>query len=149
MHMSRGLPLISAEHDPHLPALQFQRQARSGACVARIWCKQSSNTIPSPTSEVYSTSSPLVLSPRQMRKVACGMLRFPFRLFLIPTCGEGPNSKSIVPPRQPKPSTKYLRSQPSVFGGRRHVIFGRPAQNLKRKIVPSGVDQPILGDLGA
>ena len=29
MHISRGVPLISAEHDPHLPALQFQRHARS------------------------------------------------------------------------------------------------------------------------
>ena len=29
MHMSRGLPLISALHEPHLPALQFHRQARS------------------------------------------------------------------------------------------------------------------------
>src|SRR6476660_4484790 len=28
MHISFGLPLISAEHDPHLPALQFQRTAR-------------------------------------------------------------------------------------------------------------------------
>jgi hypothetical protein len=34
MHMRRGRPLISAEHDPHLPALQFQRQARSGASEA-------------------------------------------------------------------------------------------------------------------
>ena len=25
MHISRGLPLISAEHEPHFPALQFQR----------------------------------------------------------------------------------------------------------------------------
>ncbi len=33
MHMSAGRPLISAEHDPHLPALQFHRQARSGARV--------------------------------------------------------------------------------------------------------------------
>ena len=31
MHISRGLPLISAEHEPHLPALQFQRTARSWA----------------------------------------------------------------------------------------------------------------------
>ena len=31
MHIRRGRPLISAEHEPHLPALQFQRQARSGA----------------------------------------------------------------------------------------------------------------------
>src|SRR5882672_11345688 len=27
MHRSLGLPLISAEHDPHLPALQFHRTA--------------------------------------------------------------------------------------------------------------------------
>ena len=25
MHISRGMPLISREHEPHLPALQFQR----------------------------------------------------------------------------------------------------------------------------
>ncbi len=31
MHISRGLPLISAEQEPHLPALQFQRTARSVA----------------------------------------------------------------------------------------------------------------------
>src|SRR5438874_13410709 len=29
MHINRGKPLISAEQEPHLPALQFQRQARS------------------------------------------------------------------------------------------------------------------------
>src|SRR5690606_11206764 len=29
MHISRGLPLISAEQDPHFPALQFHRHARS------------------------------------------------------------------------------------------------------------------------
>src|SRR5690349_4519473 len=34
MHIRRGLPLISAEQDPHLPALQFHRTARSGACSA-------------------------------------------------------------------------------------------------------------------
>src|SRR5215831_16199783 len=31
MHIKRGMPLISAEQEPHLPALQFQRTARSGA----------------------------------------------------------------------------------------------------------------------
>jgi hypothetical protein len=34
MHISFGLPLTSAEHEPHFPALQFQRQAKSGACRA-------------------------------------------------------------------------------------------------------------------
>ena len=33
---ARGLPLISAEQEPHLPALQFQRTARSLACSAWI-----------------------------------------------------------------------------------------------------------------
>ena len=32
MHISRGVPLISALHEPHLPALQFHRTARSPAC---------------------------------------------------------------------------------------------------------------------
>ena len=50
MHISRGLPLISAEHDPHLPALQFQRTARSGACWAWMLCTTSSTTMPSDTS---------------------------------------------------------------------------------------------------
>jgi hypothetical protein len=36
MHMSFGMPFTSAEHDPHLPALQFHRHARSPACVAWI-----------------------------------------------------------------------------------------------------------------
>ena len=47
MHISRGLPLISAEQEPHLPALQFQRTARSLACSAWIWWTASSTTMPS------------------------------------------------------------------------------------------------------
>src|SRR6202162_6626912 len=31
MHMSLGLPFTSAEHEPHLPALQFHRQGRAFA----------------------------------------------------------------------------------------------------------------------
>src|SRR3982750_2669593 len=31
MHISLGIPFTSAEQEPHLPALQFQRQARSVA----------------------------------------------------------------------------------------------------------------------
>ncbi len=50
MHMRRGLPLISALHEPHLPALQFQRQARSGAWVAWMRWMTSSTTMPSPLS---------------------------------------------------------------------------------------------------
>jgi hypothetical protein len=50
MHISRGEPLTSAEQEPHLPALQFQRTARSGALSAWIWCTASSTTIPSLTS---------------------------------------------------------------------------------------------------
>ena len=52
MHISRGRPLISAEHEPHLPALQFHRTARSPAWVAcRRWM-MSSTTSPSLTSTV-------------------------------------------------------------------------------------------------
>ena len=47
IHMSRGLPLTSALHEPHLPALQFQRTARSPACMAWIAWITSSTTMPS------------------------------------------------------------------------------------------------------
>ncbi len=47
MHMRRGRPLTSAEQEPHLPALQFQRTARSGACVAWMRWTTSRTTSPS------------------------------------------------------------------------------------------------------
>jgi hypothetical protein len=50
MHIKRGMPLISAEQEPHLPALQFQRTARSLACSAWMRCTASSTTMPSPAS---------------------------------------------------------------------------------------------------
>jgi hypothetical protein len=37
MHINFGIPFISAEHEPHFPALQFQRTAKSPACSACIW----------------------------------------------------------------------------------------------------------------
>src|SRR3954453_13089920 len=37
MHISFGIPFTSAEQEPHLPALQFQRHARSVACFAWMW----------------------------------------------------------------------------------------------------------------
>ncbi len=49
MHISFGMPLISAEQEPHLPALQFQRTARSGACSAWMRWTASSTTMPSST----------------------------------------------------------------------------------------------------
>ena len=52
MHMSRGLPFTSAEQEPHFPALQFQRTARSFADSAWIWWTASSTTMPSVTSVV-------------------------------------------------------------------------------------------------
>jgi hypothetical protein len=52
MHIRRGRPLISALHEPHLPALQFHRTARSGACVAWSRWMMSSTTSPSFTSTV-------------------------------------------------------------------------------------------------
>jgi hypothetical protein len=52
MHMSRGRPFTSALHDPHLPALQFQRTARSPAWVACSRWMASRTTSPSSTSTV-------------------------------------------------------------------------------------------------
>src|ERR1700709_248893 len=58
MHISRGRPLISAEQEPHLPALQFHRTARSGVCVAcNRWMRS-------------RTSSPASPSPRHPRNCA-------------------------------------------------------------------------------
>src|SRR5207247_6770128 len=70
MHIRRGRPLISAEQEPHLPALQFQRQARSLAWVAWIRCTASSTTMPSLTSVLYSRNAPPEASPRQILKTA-------------------------------------------------------------------------------
>ena len=52
MHSNLGRPLISALHDPHLPALQFQRTARSPAWVACSRWMMSRTTSPSLTSTV-------------------------------------------------------------------------------------------------
>src|SRR5512142_2202458 len=66
MHMSFGLPLISALHEPHLPALQFQRTARSGSCVAWMRCTTSSTTIPGSDATLYVFMSPPDASPRKI-----------------------------------------------------------------------------------
>ncbi len=70
MHSSRGRPLTSALHEPHLPALQFQRTARSWAWVACNRWMMSRTTSPSLTSTVKSWSPPPSLSPRQTLKCA-------------------------------------------------------------------------------
>ena len=70
MHINFGMPFTSAEHDPHLPALQFHRHARSGACVRWMSCTASSTTIPSDTSVAYSRNAPPLASPRQTLNVA-------------------------------------------------------------------------------
>ena len=49
MHISRGRPLTSALHEPHLPALQFQRTARSPAWVA--WTRWMTSSTTSPSSQ--------------------------------------------------------------------------------------------------
>ena len=67
MHMSRGLPLISAVHEPHLPALQFQRQARSGAWSAWTRWMTSRTTSPSWAGQrVVGELRRRSASPRQM-----------------------------------------------------------------------------------
>src|SRR5437763_17171914 len=67
MHSRVVRPLISALHDPHLPTLQFQRSARSGAWVACSRSITSSTTSPSAPSTSKSTRSPPSVSPRQIR----------------------------------------------------------------------------------
>src|SRR3954447_23686566 len=67
MHISFGRPLTSALHEPHLPALQFQRTARSPACVACTRWMASSTTSPVSTSTSKSWSSPPDRSPRHSR----------------------------------------------------------------------------------
>ncbi len=47
MYARRGRPLISVERDPHLPALQFQRTARSPAGVTCNLCRTPGTTSPS------------------------------------------------------------------------------------------------------
>src|SRR6185369_13196436 len=70
MHMRRGLPLISAEQEPHLPALQFQRQASVGADSAWIWWMASRTTMPSVTMVEKSLKAADSRWPDQTRKVA-------------------------------------------------------------------------------
>ena len=69
MHKSRGLPLISALQEPHLPALQFQRTARSPAWAAWMAWITSSTTIPSSAWTRYSLKAPPLASPRHTRIV--------------------------------------------------------------------------------
>ena len=70
LHISRGLPFTSALHDPHLAALQFQRTARSFACVRWISSTASRTTMPSRASASYGSKPPPVSSPRQSSKRA-------------------------------------------------------------------------------
>ena len=65
LHISLGRPLISALQQPHFAALQFQRTARSFACVRWISRMASSTTIPTSAAISYSTKPPPELSPRQ------------------------------------------------------------------------------------
>ena len=67
MHIRRGRPLTSALHEPHLPALQFHRTARSPAWVACTRWIASRTTSPSETSTGKSSTSPPSWSPRQIR----------------------------------------------------------------------------------
>src|ERR1700730_2872249 len=66
LHIRRGKPSISAEQDPHLAALQFQRTARSEAMLACTQSTASRTTMPSRTGTRYDTSPPPLASPRQI-----------------------------------------------------------------------------------
>src|SRR5947199_791649 len=69
MHMSFGIPFTSAEHEPHFPALQFHRQARSFACVRWMSCTASSTTMPSETRSEEHTSE-----LQSLRHLVCRLL---------------------------------------------------------------------------
>src|SRR2546426_4745436 len=76
MHASRGRPLISMLHEPHLPALQFHRTARSFASLAWTRCSTSRTTMPASTSMRYSTNPPpaaVPLQTRTRRSGRCGL----------------------------------------------------------------------------
>src|SRR6058998_95097 len=86
MQARRGRPLISTLQDPHFPALQFQRTARSPASRAWMRCRTSRTTMPGSTSTLYSTNPPPLASPRQTRKARSGI--DPFQI-LDPGVGDG------------------------------------------------------------
>ncbi len=79
MHISLGRPLISAEHDPHLPALQFHRQARSGAGPAWMRWITSRTTSPSTAGMTYSVKWPPSSSPRHTCMVTSAISAVPPR----------------------------------------------------------------------
>src|SRR5436309_12069088 len=72
MQASRGRPLISMLHEPHLPALQFHRTARSCASLAWMRCNTSRTTMPASTSMRYSTNAPPAAVPLQRRNWRSG-----------------------------------------------------------------------------
>src|ERR1700687_3218355 len=66
--MRRGRPLISALQEPHLAALQFQRQARWFAEFVCLQWTASSTTMPSTTGTSKRCSAPESASPRKICK---------------------------------------------------------------------------------
>src|SRR5262245_32000147 len=74
LHISAGLPLTSALHEPHFAALQFHRTARSGAAWAWIQWSASRTTMPSSTGTWNSTyREAWPGSPRKTRIVIIGI----------------------------------------------------------------------------
>ena len=68
MHSSRGRPLISALQEPHLPALQFQRTARSPAWVAcSRWMRVEHDLALGDLDGVVAEARRRASSPRQTR----------------------------------------------------------------------------------
>ena len=74
MHISFGLPLISAEHEPHLPALQFQRTARSPRLLRLDAVHGVEHDHPLADLGRVVAERALRLSPRQMRNTAFDMV---------------------------------------------------------------------------
>src|SRR4030088_345766 len=70
LQVSRGRPFTSAEQEPHFPALQFQRTAKSGAWCAWMWWSASSTTIPGARGTRYVAGCPPSRFPRNTSKIA-------------------------------------------------------------------------------
>src|ERR1035441_8049816 len=76
MHMRAGRPLISAEHEPHLPALQFHRQARSGGGMVTSMADSATGfALPAPA---FASSARAAGAKRTSTRATRMVLRMPF-----------------------------------------------------------------------
>src|SRR5437763_1757563 len=109
MHISRGFPSTSPPHEPHRPALQFQRQAKSGACSACTLWMASRTTMPGWRGTVYSTMAPDSRVPRWMLSVTSSAMDGLLRTRSTRSDGGGPLDAS-------RPSVRLVHQRLQVVG---------------------------------